>query len=177
MRQLITSAYPRSGSTYLNQALQLLYYPSAAVNENRHTTIAIDKSKKIIVSFRNPLGSIASWHRYPSGGLLEADIQYYVRFYSYVLSNLDRVVLMDFDIFTQDLEYIKSKVLENFGIATNEVVTDSQVKESMLLNNKEINLPRNNRDELDAVKSVLKTLPEFQACLGVYAQLKEITAT
>jgi hypothetical protein len=172
MRELITSAFPRSGSTYLNQALQLLYYPADPVNENRHTVVAIDKSEKIMVPFRNPIDSIASWHKYPSHGLLEADIQYYVRFYSYALNNLDKIVLMDFDLFTQDLEYIKSRVLDNFGISTNESVTDAQVKEAMLLNNKEINLPRNNKDELDAIKSILTNLSEFQECLSIYATLK-----
>jgi hypothetical protein len=172
MRELITSAFPRSGSTYLNQALQLLYYPSEEVNKNKHTAIAIEKSEKIMVSFRNPLDSIASWHKYPSHGLLEADIQYYLRFYSYVLNNLDKIVLMDFDLFTQDLEYIKSKVLDNFGISTNEVVTDAQVKEAMLFNDKEINLPRNNQDELNAVKATLANLPEFQECVSMYATLK-----
>jgi hypothetical protein len=172
MRKLTTSAFPRSGSTYLNQALQLLYYPADPVNENRHTVVAIDKSEKIMVPFRNPIDSIASWHKYPSNGLLEADVQYYVRFYSAVLNNLDKVVLMDFDLFTQDLEYIKSRVLDNFGISTNEAVTDAQVKEAMLLNNKEINLPRNNKEELDAVKAILSNLPEFQECVSIYATLK-----
>ena len=172
MKELVTSAYPRSGSTYLNQALQLLYYPTKPVNNNKHTVLAIDNSEKIIVPFRNPRDSIASWHKYPSNGLLEADIKYYVRFYSFVLDNLNKVVLMDFSKFTQDIEYIKSKVLENFGLTVVQEVTDAQVKEVMLNNSKEINLPRSNKDELDAVKSVLETLPEFQECVSIYATLK-----
>jgi hypothetical protein len=171
MKDLITSAFPRSGSTYLNQALQLLYYPTEEVNRNRHTTIAIEKSEKIIVSFRNPKDSIASWHKYPSNGLLEADIKYYVRFYSYVLDNLNKVVLMDFDLFTQDLEYTKSKVLDNFDISTDQVVTDAQVKEAMLANGKEINLPRNNKDQIDKIKAELSKIPEFQDCLSIYNSL------
>jgi hypothetical protein len=172
MRELITSAFPRSGSTYLNQALNLLYYPQRVVNNNRHSVIAIEEAPKIMVPFRNPRDSIASWHKYPSNGALEADIKYYVRFYSYVLDNLNKVVLMDFDNFTQDIEYIKSKVLDKFNIETNEAVTDAQVKKAMLFNNKEINLPRNNKDELDAIKSVLSNLPEFQECISIYATLK-----
>jgi hypothetical protein len=169
---LITSGFPRSGSTYLNQALNLLYYPEQEVNWNRHTVISIEQADQIMATFRNPIDSIASWNKYPSNGLLEADIQYYVRFYSAVLNNLDKVVLMDFDLFTQDLEYIKSRVLDNFGISTDAAVTDAQVKEAMLLNNKEINLPRNNKEELDAVKAILSNLPEFQECLSIYATLK-----
>lgn len=172
MKELVTSAYPRSGSTYLNQALQLLYYPTKPVNNNRHTVVAIDNSDKIMVPFRNPKDSIASWHKYPSNGLLEADIKYYVRFYSCVLNNLNKVILMDFDKFTQDIEYIKSQVSVNYNLTTDKSVTDNNVKIAMLVNNKEINLPRNNKAELDLIKSNLELMPEFQECLNLYDRLK-----
>ena len=172
MKELVTSAYPRSGSTYLNQALQLLYYPTKPVNNNRHTVVTIDNSKKIMVPFRNPRDSIASWHKYPSNGLLEADIKYYVRFYSFVLDNLNKVVLMDFDKFTQNIEYIKLQVSINYNLTTDKLVTDNNVKMAMLVNNKEINLPRNNKAELDLIKSNLELMPEFQECLNLYDRLK-----
>jgi len=174
MKDLITSAFPRSGSTYLNQALQLLYYPTEEVNRNRHTTIAIEKSDKIMVPFRNPKDSIASWHKYPSNGLLEADIKFYVRFYSFVLSNLDKVVLMDFDNFTQDIEYIKSQVSDSYNLTTDALVTNDEVKMAMLVNGKEINLPRNNKAELDLIKASLESMPEFTECVDIYARLKQI---
>jgi len=174
MKDLITSAFPRSGSTYLNQALQLLYYPTEEVNRNRHTTIAIEKSDKIMVPFRNPKDSIASWHKYPSNGLLEADIKFYVRFYSFVLSNLDKVVLMDFDNFTQDIEYIKSQVSDSYNLTTDALVTNDKVKMAMLANGKEINLPRNNKAELDLIKASLESMPEFTECVDIYARLKQI---
>jgi hypothetical protein len=174
MRDLITSAFPRSGSTYLNQALQLLYYPTKPVNQNRHTIVAIEKADKIIVSFRNPKDSIASWHKYPSKGLLEADIKYYVRFYSYVLNNLNKVILMDFDNFTQDIEYIKSQVSDNYNLTTDALVTNDEVKTAMLVNGKEINLPRNNKEELDAVKLILENTSKFDECIEIYARLKAL---
>jgi hypothetical protein len=172
MQDLITSAFPRSGSTYLNQALQLLYYPTKPVNQNRHTVVAIEKLEKVIVPFRNPKDSIASWHKYPSNGLLEADIKYYVRFYSYVLDNLNKIVLMDFDNFTQDIEYIKSQVSINYSLATNRSITNDEVKMAMLVNGKEINLPRNNKAELDLIKDKLESMPEFQECVKIYDTLK-----
>lgn len=174
MKDLITSAFPRSGSTYLNQALQLLYYPTEAVNLNRHSVIAIENAQKIMVPFRNPKDSIASWHKYPSNGFLEADIKFYVRFYSFVLGNLSKVVLMDFDNFTQDIEYIKSKVFDNYNLTTDKVVTNDEVKMAMLVNGKEINLPRNNKEELDLIKSTLESMPEFTECIDLYARLKQI---
>lgn len=174
MKDLITSAFPRSGSTYLNQALQLLYYPTESVNLNRHSVVAIEKAEKIMVPFRNPKDSIASWHKYPSNGLLEADITFYIRFYSYVLDNLNKVVLMDFDKFTQDIEYIKSQVSINYNLTTDKLVTNDEVKMAMLVNGKEINLPRNNKAELDLIKASLESMPGFNQCIDLYARLKQI---
>lgn len=171
---LITSGFPRSGSTYLNQALNLLYYPDQEVNWNRHTVVAIKQADNIMVTFRNPVDSIASWHKYPSNGQLEEDIKYYLRFYKAVIENLNKVSLMDFDYFTKDIEYIKDKVLKKFGISTDNVTTDSQVKEAMLANNKELNLPRNNKEELEVIKAELQQMPEFTECLKVYATLKKL---
>jgi len=172
MKELITSAFPRSGSTYLNQALNLLYYPQEQANNNRHSAVTIKKAQKIIVPFRNPRDSIASWHKYPSNGLLEADIKYYVRFYSCALDNLNKVVFMDFDNFTQDIEYIKSQVSVNYSLTTDRSITNDEVKMAMLVNGKEINLPRNNKAELDLIKDKLESMPEFQKCVELYDTLK-----
>lgn len=169
---LITSGFPRSGSTYLNQALNLLYYPEQEANWNKHTVVAIEKANRIMVTFRNPADSIASWHRYPSGGQQEEDMKFYIRFYSAVLENINKVVLMDFDYFTKDINYISDKVFKNFGIETSRYVTDSQVKEAMLADGKNINLPRNNQEELNAAKEQLITQPLFQKCVELFNELK-----
>lgn len=169
--KLITSAYPRSGSTYLNQALNLFYYSEDLPNNNRHTVVAIDNNNLLLVPFRKPVDSIASWHKYPSAGILEADVKYYIRFYTAVLNNLSKVVLMDFDLFTKDINYIKNQVLKNFGLTTNKNVTDEDIKKAMLADNKEINLPRNNEEELIQVKKELPNIEGFDKCLELYAQL------
>lgn len=171
---LITSGFPRSGSTYLNQALNLLYYPEQEVNWNRHTVVAMETARRIIVPFRNPIDSIASWHLYPSWGKIENDIKFYIRFHSFVLSNLNKTILMDFDCFTKDIDYIKDKIFKNFGLGTDNYVTDAQVKEAMLANGKDINLPRNNKEELDAVKAELQQMPEFAQCVELYERLKQV---
>ena len=169
---LITSGFPRSGSTYLNQALNILYYPEQEPNWNRHTVGAIKNANRIMVTFRNPIDAIASWHNYPSGSQLQSDIKFYIRLYSAVLDKLDKIVLMDFDYFTKDLNYIKNKVFTNFEIEAVAETTDAKIKEAMLVNGKEINLPRNNQEELEAAKIALVEIPEVQACLDLYAQLK-----
>lgn len=171
---LITSGFPRSGSTYLNYALNLLYYPEEEVNWNRHTVIAIDKTDRIMITFRNPLDAIASWHKYPSSGQLDADIRFYIRFYEKVLDSSNKTILMDFDFFTKDLDYIKDKVLKNFDIKTNNDVTDAQVKEAMIANHRSMNLPRNNKEELDAAKTELQQMPQFVECVKLYERLKQV---
>lgn len=169
---LITSGYPRSGSTYLNQALNLLYYPERQVNLNEHTVITITNGNNIIVPFRKPLDAIASWKIYPLESTLDQDIKFYIRFHKAVLDNLYKVILMDFDYFTKDIDYIKNKVFKNFGIGTDNYVTDAQVKKAMLANGKEINLPRNNKEELDAVKAELQGMAGFNECVELYNALK-----
>ena len=125
-----------------------------------------------MVPFRNPLDAISSWHKWPSTCELEADVRYYIRFHKAVLDNLHKVVLMDFDYFTKDLDYIKNKVFKNFGIGTDNQVTDAQVKEVMLAGGKEINLPRNNKEELDIVKAELQRMAGFNECVELYNALK-----
>lgn len=169
---LVTSGYPRSGNTYLNQALNLLYYPDEYVNLNNHTVVAMKKSAKIIVPFRNPLDVIASWHKYPLPSTVIEDVNFYIRFHSAVLDNLHKVCLMDFDKFTADIDYIKDQVFKNFGLSTNRYVPDEDVKEAMLANDKHINLPRNNQEELQAAKELISNTEGFDKCLELYAQLK-----
>lgn len=171
---LITSGYPRSGNTYLNYALNLLYYPEESANWNNHTVVAVEKANKIMVPFRNPLDSISSWHKYPWQSTMIDDINYYIRFYSAILGSLDKVVLMDFDYFTKDIDYIKDKIFKNFSIGTDNYVIDAQVKEAMLANGKDINLPRNYKEELDAVKAELQQMPEFTQCVELYERLKQV---
>ena len=171
-RELITSGYPRSGNTYLNEALNHLYYSKDDFFWNRHEVVAIEKADLILVPFRKPIDSIASWHNYPSSHNLELDVKYYIRFYTAVLDNLNKVVLMDFDFFTKDIDYIKDKVFKNYGLTTSRFVTDEDVKQAMLTNGKEINLPRNNQEELARIKEELPNVPGFDKCLELYAQLK-----
>lgn len=174
-KALITSGYPRSGNTYLNQALQLLYYPAQSkVNSNRHSVIAIEKHQKILVPFRNPLDAIASWHKYPQNSTLQEDVKFFIRFHKAVLDNLHKIVLMDFDYFTKDLNYIIENVRNAFEFEPIAETTDEQVKTTMLANAKEINLPRNNQEELNVVKNMLQEMPKFDECLELYATIKTI---
>ena len=170
---LITSGYPRSGNNYLNQALNLMYYPNDQVNWVRHTTRAIDKAEKIMVTFRNPLDSISSWHNYPSNGSLTADVNYYLRFYSSVLQNLNKVVLMYFDYFINGIDYIKNKAFNNLQIKSCNDISHQQVIDAMVKNQKVMNLPRNDKNELLQTKTLLRKVKGFDDCLKIHNILVE----
>jgi hypothetical protein len=171
-KNLITSAFPRSGSTFLNFSLKSLYY-NEEPNINFHTTVSINKYEKIIVPFRNPTDSIASWNLYPSNHPLEMDIKYYIRFYTEALNKSKKVIFFDFNKFTIDLEYIKRGVYENFNIEPINQTTIQDIKASMVIAKKDINLPRNNKKELDIIKQELYAIPAFDECQELYKRLLE----
>jgi len=99
---------------------------------------------------------------------------FYIRFCTGVLDNLQKVVLVDFNMFTEDIDYTKNKVLSSFGIEPEAYVTISQVKEAMIADEKSINLPRNSKEELDSIKVELQQIPQFAECLTLYEALKQV---
>lgn len=172
--KLITTAFPRSGSTYLNYAFKSLYYPQEDAGINFHTVSIINKKNHLFVPFRNPSNSVVSWHNYPSRGTLEDDIKYYIRFYKSVLNNIGKITLMNFDNFTNSIDYIKQKVKNSLNIDPIENPLDSEIKTSMKNDGKSINLPVNNQLKLDAIKENLLKIPSFQECIDLYNNLKEL---
>lgn len=170
--KLITTGYPRSGNTFLTFSLKSLYFPTEKKNQSFHTLLTLSQVDKCFVPFRNPLDSIASWKVHREGDDLIFDIKFYSRFYKGILQNLDKVILMDFDYFTKNLDYIKNKVKDNFGFDPVANPTIDDIKNLMLQESREKNLPQNNKDILDAEKSLLKEMPEFQECMDLYLDLK-----
>lgn len=170
-KQLITVGYPRSGNTFLNYAFKHLY-DFERVSINLHTPSSLQKYDKVFVPFRHPLDCISSWHDYSRSTSLEDDIRYYLRFYRAVLES-PSVVLMDFDKFTDDLKYIQKKVFETFGETAEAQATVKQVKEAMIANRMQKNLPRKNKKILKPIKKQLKKMPEFQECLDLYDKLRK----
>jgi len=167
---LVTSGFPRSGNTYLNYALKSLYYPNSEVNLNSHTVAAIQESTKILVPFRSPIDCIASWNNYPSNYGLDMDIKYYLRFYNACLNN-PKVIFMNFDHFTIDLNYIKTKVKDNFNLEPIATPTIEEIKALMLENEKSTNLPQNNQRLLNRIKEDLEETAGYEQCVNLYKEL------
>ena len=171
-KKIPTSGYPRSGNNFLNNSLHLLYHSDLKIN---HTVAAIQKEKQIVVPLRNPLDCISSWNNFMDNQNLLPDIKFYLRFHYAVKENLNKITLMDFNYFTKDITYIQDKVAADFSITTDKVVTVDEVEKAMLENDKEINLPRNNKDLLNATKEELAKMPELQECIDLYAYLKKVS--
>ena len=167
--------YPRSGNTFLSYAIQNLYFPEEEINKTYHIISGILNRNKTLVPFRNPIDSIVSFLVFKGSDDYLTEINYYCDFNSGVLSNLNKVVLMDFDYFTKDLDYIKEKVKTNFFIDPVNNPTIDDIKNSMNEYHKKKNLPRNNKDLLDSKKDLLKQMPEFQECVDLYQKLKALT--
>lgn len=171
---LTTTGFPRSGNTYLNYTFRSLYYPEENPRLNFHSVSSMEKFDHLFIPFRNPQDCIASWHNYPSQGQLEADIKYYLRFYKAVLENLHKLTLMDFNKFTISLDYIKDKVKDSIGLDSVADPTDSDIKLAMVDDEKTINLPTNNKADLDIIKANLIEISDFQKCLELYDSLKAV---
>jgi hypothetical protein len=166
-----TCAYPRSGQTFLNYALKHLYYTDE-VNVNYHSVKSLLQLDKPIVSLRNPLDCIPSWSNYPSHGDLIDDINYYLRFHKAVLDNKEKTVILEFDKFTVDGNYLVAKIKEAFGIDPINNWDLDVIKSSMLENGKNLNLPVNNYDNINKLKQELESMSEFQECVELYVTLK-----
>jgi hypothetical protein len=171
---MLVSAFTRSGQTFTRHALELLY--GIDLPETNHTVRFLQENENVLVTFRNPLDAIASWHYFQverhRGPDLLADIAFWKRYYTYVVGNPENLTLLDFDKFTVDLDYLVAKVGQE-PVAT---VTIDDVKAHMATNEKDqTHLPTAERDAATAaIKAELETMPEFQELLPLYEQLKAL---
>lgn len=174
--KLITSGYPRSGNVFLNYCFKSMYYPEEIVSEQHHITTIFKEHPHVFTPLRNPLDCMGSWNLFQQHFnfpmLLEDDIRYYIRFHNAVLDSLKSITLLDFDVFTSDLTYLSDKVrtaLELEPVSNSDIST---VKELMLKDRKQDNLPRNNQDALNEIKYRLQNTPNFDKCIALYEELK-----
>lgn len=163
---IISSGFPRSGNNFLAYTMSAIF--GAEPKRTNHTVYAIENSETVYVPFRNPIDCISSWHLFQNKESLEKDIKYYLRFHNAALNSTNNVILMDFDKFTINLEYVAKKI----NSSVPEGLSIDQIKQSMLDNGRDWNLPRDNQSELDEIKNNLLQMPEFQECLDLYQVLK-----
>lgn len=173
---LVTSGFPRSGNTFVNYAFNKLFNLEY-VNLNKHTVVGIEKREHTFVPFRNPLDCISSWHLYQdefmlNERMLEKDFKYYLRFHNSVKELSDKVTLLDFDLFKDDLDYLTNKVTNLYDVIPSNV-TIEEVKIFMNESDKQKNLPRNTQEQKQEIQELMTGTDLYEECLSVYQSLKQ----
>lgn len=184
-RVINSFGYPRSGNTFLRSSLYLLY-PEHTVGMPKHTLVEAQRyinQGKTLVVFRNPLDAISSWSIYKQEGYLsprfewhklndiDDDIKFYCRIYNYVLSNLENIILLDFDCFTNNLDYLVDK-LSPLELGPHRAVSIEDVKESMLADERRLNLPRETKSLIQGQHSIIQNSPIFKDAILLHNDLK-----
>jgi hypothetical protein len=179
---ICVSGYPRSGNTFLNYVIFKMY-PSLNVFNNFHTIKSIENHSTVFIPIRNPIDCIGSWAYYQKyyfgdGYLFKIedintdtitnDINYYLRFHNDAMNFKNKITLLDFDVFTKDINYIEDK----FKIKKEKNVNIDTVKRQMSMTDKKINLPANNKKKLNEIKEQVSQHPRIQECYDLYNKLR-----
>lgn len=164
--------FPRNGNTFLIYSINKIYvYPE--IQRTRHTVKAIEKADKAVVPLRYPAECLTSG--FDNGfdiETLKAYVKYYIRFTKSVLDNKNKLTILEFDKFTVNLDYIKSEIKKNYNIDPVNNPSIDEIKENMIENGRDWNLPKDSYTNRDIAKESLLQLPEYEECLELYNQLK-----
>ena len=101
---------------------------------------------------RNPLDALVSYSFL--GQMTDAElhknnafigmVKYYVRLNKTALQNKHKIILLDFDLFTQNTDYIYDKADKHLGIKPVQTLTAKEVLDIMSEHNKHEHIPRDN---------------------------------
>jgi hypothetical protein len=184
LKDFILSGYPRSGNTFLKNALEELY-PEYNTKSSIHSVSYLKnmaKNNKVLVPFRNPEDCIPSWTYYRTYDLVEFnikkentyidDINFFIRFYKESLQNAKNLIFLDFDKFSTDLNYLTNIINNSFNIE-HEHISLECIKTKMSDNNLKKYLPRSNTIILDEIKKSVYKEKEFILAKKIYQNLKE----
>lgn len=156
---------------FLNFALHKIYN-TPLQEKAKHTVKSLEAYPKILFPIRNPIDSIAS---FLEDDLYEKSIQplinYYLRFMNAALSMEDKLCVLEFEKFKDDLDYLTNSVYEFHNIEPVNKPTIQEVKDSMLELNYTHNLPMNNQEHLSKMKEVLNSHNVLDQCYEVYNKL------
>lgn len=112
--RLISSGFPRSGNTFLNQLLEQSF-PDVDVVEFTHNTNTLNIAG-CIVPLRDPYKSVPSWCTFSGEQDLEATARWYMRFNTKVLNNINNLFVVDFvELSTNPLSVV-NKISNQFNL-------------------------------------------------------------
>jgi len=142
--------YPRSGNTFLEFVLSKTYGTQNVLRSHSTLDLAQNYDKDVCVVIRNPIQAIASWHQYRTQtGIhfdknlsLEADFNYYLRFYKYVQKHFDQLLLLDFSQFSCNITYIQNKIESKYHRKLSVSLDIEALKKEMIVRGGANHLPR-----------------------------------
>ena len=172
---MIVSGFPRTGQTFFCHALHLMY--NVNLQSAKHTVKGVERNillnKKSIITFRHPIDSIASWHQMNKSKDLLQDIKFWNRYYSFVINNMDNLILANFNRFTKSLSYIENIIYANFNELPKCKVDDKMIKNHILtFSSEKYHLPSKTRErELDKIRKLLAETPETNDLVSLYKKM------
>ena len=81
---------------------------------------------------------------------------------------------MDFNKFIIDTTYVKDKINKNLNITSTVEVTVEQIKELMSKDIRRLNIPRETKPLIEAVKPDIQAHPKFTEAVDVYNKLLKL---
>jgi hypothetical protein len=178
---LIVDGFPRSGTTYVTQAIRL-GDPKMEIVSHAHghglVKLGIALDKKIFITYRNPIDSCASL-MVREDFSAENTLKLYIMYYSFILRKLDKLCLIDFNL-------ILSKDIHNFlalkGVSTctddklifSEVIK-SEIRFSGTANPNSVSIPvADRRENLSNAKLELYKYPDLLSkATELFARLEQ----
>ena len=178
--QVLVNGYPRSGNTFLEFALKTFYGNNTRLFRS-HSTVDIESNldKKIFVVIRTPLQSIASWNHFrlqlkihsEESLTLDADFNYYLRYYNFIEKHFEQVTLMDFAKFSKDSTYITNKVQQKFNKKPSITLDIESLQKGMILKGGANFLPRKPSTTRQQIEDEVLGHPLYKEVLDLHDHL------
>ena len=170
---IVTVGYPRSGNTFINYFL-IKEYGNNKRNFWRHTAFALNNNENVIVPIRKPVDCISSYNSFLGNTApVSPHIDYYIRFHENVLKNKKNILIAKFEDFISDLAILRESIKNKFGLISNSSYSILDIKDEMIKDSKEINLPRENFNPESVRKKILEN-EKYLECLELYEEIGKL---
>lgn len=171
--KLMTVGYPRSGNTFINYFL-IKEYGNPKQDLWKHTAFALSNNQNIIVPIRKPIDCISSYISFLGNTAPSLPyINYYIRFHENVLNNKKNILIAKFEDFISDFTILRESIKNKFGFISNNQYSVLDIKNEMIQDSKEINLPRENFNPENVRQEILQN-EKYSECVELYEEIGKL---
>lgn len=159
--EILTLGRPKSGNHFLIYAISALTgKPKTSARHN--PSEIVEKVNQVAVPFRHPGDAILS----ANPDATNEDVEIWIDLHEQVLTHRDKIIVFDFNRFTNDVAYIAKKL----GMTSSKEVTIQSIKQSMIDDNAQIHLPGDTPKTYN--HQLLANLPSYNKALELYDEMK-----